>query len=197
MLERFRPFLKKILQPVTKRVKINPNIITATSPIIAIISAFFFGDGHLLLGGIFILLSGVFDVFDGSIARYHERTSDFGAFFDSNMDRITDAIIIIGLMLGGYATWIIGGLAIHSSLMVSYTRASAESKGISCNVGIAERATRLIILMLGAFIATLLDNSSYMNWAVILLVVLSYITVVQRIYHVWKSTNRKKGDLRR
>lgn len=192
MLERFRPFLKKVLEPIAKRININPNIITIISPSIALISAIFFGTGNLLMGGLFILFSGIFDVFDGAIARYHNKTSDFGAFLDSTMDRFADAIIIIGLIWGGYTTWFVGVLAIHSSLTVSYVRARAESKGIPCNVGIAERATRLIILVVGAFIAVILDNSIYMNWTVILLVILSYITVVQRIYHVWKLTNHER-----
>ena len=189
MLERFRPLLKKILEPLAKRTKINPNIITCITPLIAIVSAVFFGTGNLLMGGLFILFNGIFDVLDGSIARYHNETSKFGAFLDSTMDRFSDAIIIIGLIWGGYATWFIGVLAIHSVYTVSYVRASAESKNIACNVGIAERATRLIILILGAFIAIILNNAMYMNGAIILMVILSYITVFQRIYHIWKLTD--------
>jgi len=195
MLERFRPLLKKILEPLAKRMNINPNIITTISPLIAIISAIFFGTGNLLMGSIFILFSGIFDVLDGSIARYHNKTSKFGAFLDSTMDRFSDAIIIIGLIWGGYAPWFIGVLAIHSAYTVSYVRASAESKNIACNVGIAERATRLIILILGAFIAIILNNAMYMNGAIILMVILSYITVSQRIYHVWKLTRSERRKL--
>ncbi|MBZ9570779.1 CDP-alcohol phosphatidyltransferase family protein [Methanobrevibacter sp. TMH8] len=195
MLERFRPLLKKILEPIAKQMNINPNIITLISPFIAVISALFFGTGNLLIGGLFILFSGIFDVLDGAIARYHNRSSDFGAFLDSTMDRFSDAIIIIGLMWGGYTTWLIGALAIHSAITVSYVRASAESKGIPCNVGIAERATRLIILVIGAFIAVIFNNNMLMNWAVLLMVILAYITVVQRIYHVWKLTSHERRHL--
>jgi len=195
MLERFRPFLKKVLEPIVKRININPNIITLISPFIAVISAIFFGTGNLLMGSLFILFSGMFDVLDGAIARYHDKTSDFGAFLDSTMDRFADAIIIIGLIWGGYTSWFVGVLAIHSSLTVSYIRARAESKGIPCNVGIAERATRLIILVAGTFISVILDNSAYVNWTVVFLVILSYMTVVQRIYHVWKLTSYKKRQL--
>jgi len=195
MLERFRPFLKKVLEPIAKRINLNPNIITLISPLIAVISAIFFGTGNLLMGGSFILFSGIFDVFDGAIARYHNKTSDFGAFLDSTMDRFSDAIIIIGLIWGGYTSWFVGVLAIHSSLTVSYIRARAETKGIPCNVGIAERATRLIILIVGVIIAVIIDNNAYVNWAVILLVILSYITVIQRIYRVWRITNYKRREL--
>ena len=194
MLERFRPLLKKILEPFAKRININPNILTAISPLIAIISAIFFGTGNLLMGGIFILISGVFDVFDGAIARYHNKTSDFGAFLDSTMDRFSDAIIIIGIIWGGYTSWLLGILAIHSAITVSYVRARAEAKGIECNIGIAERATRLIILMAGAFIAWIF-GSIFMNWTIIILVILSYITVVQRVYYVWKKTSYERIGL--
>ncbi|OQD59682.1 archaetidylinositol phosphate synthase [Methanobrevibacter arboriphilus JCM 13429 = DSM 1125] len=194
MLERFRPLLKKILEPFAKRININPNILTLISPLIAIISAIFFGTGNLLMGGIFILISGVFDVFDGAIARYHNKTSDFGAFLDSTMDRFSDAIIIIGIIWGGYTPWLLGILAIHSAITVSYVRARAEAKGIECNVGIAERATRLIILMVGAFIAWIF-GSIFMNWTIIILIILSYITVAQRIYHVWKKTSYERIGL--
>lgn len=195
MLERFRPLLKKILEPIAKRININPNILTVISPFIALIAAVFFGSGNLLMGGLFILFSGIFDVFDGSIARYHNKTSDFGAFLDSTMDRFSDAIIVIGLIWGGYTTWLVGVLAIHSAITVSYVRASAESKGIPCNVGIAERATRLIILVAGAFIAVALNNIMFMGWAIILMVILSYFTVIQRIYHVWKLTRHERRKL--
>ena len=195
MLERFRPILKKTIEPVVKRIDINPNIITAISPLIALISAVFFGFGNLFVGGLFILFSGIFDVFDGAIARFHNKTSKFGAFLDSTMDRFSDAVIIIGLIWGGYTPWLIGVLAIHSSLTISYIRAKAESKGIPCNVGIAERATRLIILMIGVLIAVILKNNAYMFWAIILMVILSYLTVAQRIYHVWKSTSHERRKL--
>lgn len=195
MLERFRPLLKKILEPIAKRININPNILTLISPFIALIAAVFFGTGNLLMGGLFILFSGIFDVFDGAIARYHNKTTDFGAFLDSTMDRFSDAIIVIGLIWGGYTTWLVGVLAIHSAITVSYVRASAESKGIPCNVGIAERATRLIILVAGAFIAVALNNIIFMGWAIILMVILSYFTVIQRIYHVWKLTRHERRKL--
>jgi len=194
MLERFRPKLKIILEPIAKRINVNPNVITIISPFIALISAIFFATQHLFFGGLFILISGIFDILDGAVARYNNKTSDFGAILDSTIDRFSDTIIIIGLIFGGYATWFIGVLAIHSAITVSYIRARAESKGIPCTVGIAERAVRLIILMLGVLIAVILNNSIYMNLTIILVVILSYITVFQRIYHVWKFTSQKEKN---
>ena len=187
MLEKLRPYLKEILNPLVKQININPNIITLISPIIAILSVIAIVYGNLLIGGILILLSGFFDIIDGSVARYHNKTSKFGAFLDSTMDRFSDAIIIIGLILGGYLTWFIGILGIHSAMMISYLRASAESKGIDCTVGIAERAVRLLIIIIAIFIGAII-NTQYIETTIIILVILSYITVFQRIYHVWKHS---------
>ena len=140
MLNNLRPLLTRILEPVAKRLNINPNIVTIISPFIALISAYFFASGNLVLGAIFILLSGFLDVVDGAVARYHGRASPFGAFLDSTMDRFADAIIFIGIIFGGYCNWFVGILAIHSAITVSYVRARAESQGVECNIGIAERA---------------------------------------------------------
>jgi len=191
MLERFRPFLEKILDPVAKKLDINPNLVTVFSLIIAAIAAISFALGDLILGGVLILLSGLSDVLDGAIARSNNKVTRFGAFLDSTIDRFSDALIIIGLIAGGYTNWVIGVLAIHSSVTVSYVRSSAESKGIPCTVGIGERATRLIILIAGAFVAVYVDRM-YMGIAILILVFVAYTTVLQRIVHVWNWTNNPK-----
>ncbi|MDR2967587.1 MAG: CDP-alcohol phosphatidyltransferase family protein [Methanobacteriaceae archaeon] len=191
MFERFRPLLEKVLSPIAKELDINPNIITIFSLIIAVIAAVSFALNSLIVGGVLLFLSGLLDVFDGAIARYHNKVTKFGAFLDSTTDRFSDTLIIIGLLAGGYTTWVLGVLAIHSSITVSYVRAIAESKGIPCTVGIGERATRLIILIVGAFIASYLGKM-YMSIAILTLVFLAYITVIQRIVHVWNWTKKQK-----
>ena len=188
MLNSLRPYLTKFLG----RLNINPNIVTVISPFLAIISAIFFASGNLIGGAIFILLSGFLDVVDGAVARYHDRTSPFGAFLDSTMDRFADAIIFIGIIFGGYCHWFVGVLAIHSAITVSYVRARAESQGVECNIGIAERAVRMIILMLGALIAAIFHSNIIFTYFIYILVILSYFTVGQRIFHVWKELNGPK-----
>lgn len=186
MLESLRPFLTKILNPIAKKMNINPNIVTVISPFIALISAYCFSKHMLILGAVAILLSGFLDVVDGAVARYHNRSSKFGAFLDSTMDRIADGIIFIGIIFGGYCSWFIGVLAIHSAITVSYVKARAESQGTECNVGIAERAVRMIILMIGAVLAYLTEPITF-AYVMIILVILSYFTVCQRVYHVWRQ----------
>ena len=114
------------------------------------------------------------------------------------MDRFADAIIYIGIIFGGYVDWFIGILAIHSAITVSYVRARAESENIKCNVGIAERAVRLLILVLGSFIAGITNIIGFPNSDIILiatiyiLVILSYFTVGQRIHHVYNEFKKSK-----
>ncbi|MDR0912849.1 MAG: CDP-alcohol phosphatidyltransferase family protein [Methanobrevibacter sp.] len=191
MLNKLRPQLKRILEPIAKKININPNIITGISLLIAILSAIMFLNHQLIVGAILILLTGCLDVLDGAVARYHNKATDLGGFLDSTVDRFSDGIIVIGIIAGGYIDWFLGILLIHSSLTISYIRAKAESQSIKCEIGIAERAFRLIVIIIAAIIGGLL-SPIYMQWILILLVMLSYFTVAQRIIYVWKNLKNKK-----
>ena len=186
MLQSLRPLLTKILNLVARNLNINPNIVTVISPFVALIAAYGFANHLLILGTVAILASGFLDVVDGAVARYHNRASKFGAFLDSTMDRFADAIIYIGIIFGGYCDWFVGILAIHSAICVSYVRARAESQGVDCNVGIAERAVRMIILMVGAIIGYFAGDI-FFTYVIYILVILSYFTVAQRVVHVWRQ----------
>ena len=186
MLQSLRPLLTKILNPVARNLNINPNIVTVISPFVALIAAYGFANHLLILGTVAILASGFLDVVDGAVARYHNRASKFGAFLDSTMDRFADAIIYIGIIFGGYCDLFVGILAIHSAICVSYVRARAESQGVNCNVGIAERAVRMIILMVGAIIGYFAGDI-FFTYVIYILVILSYFTVAQRVVHVWRQ----------
>ena len=107
------------------------------------------------------------------------------------MDRFADAFILMGIIYGGFVDWFIGILTLLASFTVSYVRARAESEGIKCDVGIAERPERLIILMAGAFLGYFF-NPSLMYWAVVIVMVLGYLTVIQRLYHSWRELNTGK-----
>jgi archaetidylinositol phosphate synthase len=186
MLNKLRPYVKIILDPVAERIKINPNIITVAGLLVSVVAAYMFARGDLLLGGVFIALSGFVDMLDGAIARKNQSTSPFGGILDSTMDRFADAIILVGIIAGGFVDWFIGILTLLASFTVSYVRARAESEGIDCNVGIAERPERLVILMAGAFLGYFY-NPSVMYVAVVLVMVLGYLTVIQRLYHSWRK----------
>ncbi|MDD5617079.1 MAG: archaetidylinositol phosphate synthase [Candidatus Methanoperedens sp.] len=181
MLDRIKPVVRDVLSPFAKKiVGVNPNTLTLLGLLISIVAAIFFAMGEVLVAGSLLLLSGFFDALDGAVARENGRTTRFGGFLDSVCDRFADAAILIGAMYGGltsfppFPDWFPGSLAIVGSLMVSYTRARAEAAGAAASVGIGERAVRMVILILGAFL-------NMVNWAVLLVIVLSFITVFQRI----------------
>ncbi len=198
MLNTIKPVVRDALSPLAKRiVGVNPNTLTLIGLLISIIASFFFAMREILTAGFILLISGCFDVLDGAVARENGRTTRFGAFLDSVCDRFADAAVLIGLMYGGltsfpafpdwfpalfssFPDWFLGSLAISASLMVSYTRARAEAAGASASVGIGERAVRMIIIISGALL-------NMLNWAVLILVIISFTTVFQRIAFVRRA----------
>lgn len=191
MLDKLRPYVNTILDPLAKRMNINPNVITVAGLLVSVLAAYLFATGNLLLGGVLIALSGFVDMLDGIVARKNMSTTPFGGVLDSTMDRFADAFILIGIIYGGFVHWFVGVLALHASITVSYVRARAESEGIKCDVGIAERPERLVILIIGAFLGYFYDPS-VMYWAVVIVMLLGYLTVFQRLHHSWKALKRGK-----
>jgi archaetidylinositol phosphate synthase len=189
MLNKLRPRFKIYIDPIANKIHVNPNILTIIGLFIGILAGILFALGNLLGGGLLILLSGFFDVIDGAVARNHNSHSKFGSILDSTTDRLTDAFIIMGIILGGFITPFIGILAIIASFSVSYVRARMESEGVKGDVGIAERAERLVIIMIGAFLSYALAMNVILEYAIILIVILGFFTVLQRIYHAWKQLN--------
>lgn len=184
MLDRIKKVFRDVLRPVAKKiVGVNPNTLTLLGLIISIAAAFFFAMREVLAAGSLLLLSGIFDALDGAVARENGRTTRFGGFLDSVCDRFADAAVLIGAMYGDltafqdFPGWLLGSLALVGSLMVSYTRARAEAAGATASVGVGERAVRMIILIFGAFL-------NMVNLAVLLITVVSFITVFQRIAYV-------------
>jgi archaetidylinositol phosphate synthase len=184
MFDRIKHIVSDALRPFAKKiVGVNPNTLTLLGLLLSIVAGFFFAIREVVAAGFFLLISGLFDAFDGAVARENGRTTRFGGFLDSVCDRFADAAVLIGAMYGGmtafppFPDWFPGSLAIVGSLMVSYTRARAEAAGAAASVGIGERAVRMLILILGAFL-------NIVNWAVLLVTIISFITVFQRIEFV-------------
>lgn len=186
MLENKKEFIRNALRPLTEKLMdVNPNSLTIFGLTLSFVSAFLFAGREVLAAGVFLLASGFFDVLDGEVARINNRITRFGGFLDSVSDRFADAAVIIGAMYGGLTSilflpgWFTGVLAIVGSLMVSYTRARAEAAGVGASVGMGERAVRMTVIVAGAFLGMV-------NWAILLVAVLSFITVFQRIAYVRK-----------
>lgn len=189
MLNNLRNSLKPYLQTIGKifaSTGISPNVWTAVGLVFAFISSLVYGislEFSLILGGILILISGFFDIVDGQVARYANKISKSGGFLDSIFDKIAEVAIFFGILLGGYADPYLVILAISLSLLVSYTRAKADTLGIKLQgIGIGERAERLLVIAIVGMIG-------FMEYAVIIVIIIAAITLVQRIVVLAKNAN--------
>ena len=137
-----------------------------------------------IMGGVLLLISGFFDIVDGSVARVTKQTSGMGAFLDSSFDKISEVLIFAGIAFGGLADAFWCLVALGMSILVSYTRARAESLGVELKgIGIGERAERMLILAIIGMIPIHWVSGwhSGIYWAVIIVSILSAITLAQRI----------------
>ncbi|HUW13503.1 MAG TPA: CDP-alcohol phosphatidyltransferase family protein [Anaerolineae bacterium] len=168
----------------------SPNHVTLLGLLLMAGVAVVIALGHLRVAGLLILIAAGADGVDGVMARLQDRTSRFGAFFDSSLDRYSEALTLLGLFVffqrqGDLQALSLIYVAIVGSLMVSYTRARAESLGLSCQRGILTRVERVIVLI----VTLLLGQARIGLW---ILAVLSNFTALQRIYFVWKASNREE-----
>jgi len=137
-----------------------------------------------LLGGLLILLSGFFDVVDGSVARVTGRVSKQGAFLDSTLDRVAEVAVYLGILLGALASPVLVLLALSFSLLVSYTRAKGDALGASlAGVGIGERSERLLVLAVSSILG-------YVEYGVGLVILIAGFTFIQRSYTASRSLAR-------
>ncbi|OHE57785.1 MAG: hypothetical protein A2Z47_04580 [Thermodesulfovibrio sp. RBG_19FT_COMBO_42_12] len=180
-------FLDTPLRPVAKRIPFSPNILTIIGFLITVLAAFII-PYNIRLGGVVILIGGLFDMLDGIVARVGGKTTKFGAFLDSVLDRYSDAAIFLAV------SWYLAEKGDHTgaflslgtlvgAFLISYTRARAEGLGESCHTGIMERPERIILLIFAAL-------TGWITPVLWIMLVLTHITVVQRIYHV----RRKMSD---
>jgi CDP-diacylglycerol--glycerol-3-phosphate 3-phosphatidyltransferase len=188
--ESSRDILEAIAR-VLQATHISPNMLTVIGFVVALGVAAVLASGQLLLGGILMILAAVFDAFDGTLARVANRTSRFGAFLDSTLDRYSESVIFLGLLVyylqaDIHTEAILVVVALVGSLMVSYTRARAEGLGLDIKSGLLTRVERVLILIVGLI-------SGWMLVALWLLAVLSNVTALQRIYAAWRLTGGERG----
>jgi archaetidylinositol phosphate synthase len=195
VLNKFRKSLQPILEKIGflfSSIGLSPNTLSLIGFIITIISSIIFGINNLQLdptinfsaiGSLVLLAGGFFDVIDGSVAKITKRTSRKGSFLDSTLDKISETIIFLGIAIGGFANPILCLLAVSSSLLVSYIRSRAETFGIDLSgVGFGERAERILILA----VMGLLSFPHSLEYGVIIVIGISIITIIQRIYKTLK-----------
>jgi archaetidylinositol phosphate synthase len=142
-----------------------------------------------------LLISGFCDALDGVLARLYEQETSFGGFLDSLFDRYGDAVIYIGMIIGGLCDVLWGLTALTGSLLVSYSRARAEAAGIKIeSIGVAERAERMIILAAASIITIFFSQA--LNIGIILIALLSHFTVLQRGFYVYIKQKEREEQLR-
>jgi CDP-diacylglycerol---glycerol-3-phosphate 3-phosphatidyltransferase len=179
--------------------RINPNVLTVMGLVVNSYAAFLFGyatgenqSRMFLYAGLVIIGSGFFDLVDGRVARALNKVSLFGAFFDSVVDRYSDASLFFGLIVyyargNRFFYVVLTALVMISSIMVSYARARAESLIGTCRVGFMERPERLVLLIIGA----LFNVMAPVLWVI---AVLSTVTVIHRITYTWQRTKEMEAS---
>ena len=190
MLNNLRESLKPYLQCIGKvfaSTGISPNVWTVIGLIFAFVSSLIYGlkfEYSLILGGIILLISGFFDIVDGQVARYTNKITKSGGFLDSVFDKIAEVSIFFGILIGGYAEPYLVFLAVTLSLLVSYTRAIADTLTIKLQgIGIGERAERLLVIAIIGMIG-------FMEIAIIIVIIIAAITLIQRLFILSKNVKK-------
>ena len=185
----FRVQVERAVKPMgesLRKVGVTPDVLTVAGLLLAVAAGISVGAGALRLGLLLVILAALPDLLDGAVAKAGNTASQRGAFFDSVIDRVTDA-----LLLGGVAWYLASHDSPHMSVLpfavmavsatISYERAKAESLGLQAKGGLMERAERIILLCLGLLFDSLLVP---ILW---IMLVLTGITAVQRFVKVWKQ----------
>ncbi|NKY97669.1 phosphatidylinositol phosphate synthase [Nocardiopsis alborubida] len=169
------------------RLGLTPNIVTIVGALGVVVSAlYFYPQGQLYAGSVVVTVFVLFDMLDGAVARARDSASAFGAFLDSSLDRVADAAILAGLLwwfIGEGDDPLLAGLALFclvSGFMVSYIKARAEGLGVNCDVGVAERTERLVVILVAVGLGGL-DVPYVLAGGLWLLAAMSLLTVLQRL----------------
>jgi len=200
-----RRMVESIMRPLA-RLGITPNMLTLIGLLLTILTAGVIALNHLRIGGALVLVAGVFDMFDGAMARVSQKSSKFGAFFDSTLDRYSEGVLLLGIIiyvqlhvpaqqmmgplrLANVIVWLTYVAAI-SSLMISYTRARAEGLGLDCKIGLLARPERVILLAAGL----LIGGQWLLVWTMLVMALLTTITAIQRIVYIWRITRPPQAN---
>jgi len=169
--------------------RLRPNHLTVLGLGVSILAALSFARGRSLWGAVLLILAGLFDFFDGSLARLSGQVTPFGAFLDSVIDRYSDLVVLAGILVlfagsGRPTQVVLALLALIGTVMVSYTKARAQAIGVACEIGLMERPERLIVLIAGGLF-------NLMTPALWVLAVLVNVTAIQRILYTWRVARQQ------
>lgn len=168
--------------------RIHPNVFTCVGLFINGAAAWLFAQGEFTKAGVVVLLGAIFDLVDGPIARHSNRVTRFGGFLDSVIDRYSDLILLMGMLvyyasINRFSYIVLTAVAMTGSVLISYARARAENEIPKCKVGFLERPERIVLIIIGA----LSNRMAAVLWVI---AVLSNWTVIQRIIYTWTETER-------
>jgi CDP-diacylglycerol--glycerol-3-phosphate 3-phosphatidyltransferase len=184
---------------------INPNVLTVIGVALNVGCGLLFGFGQFFWAGIVLIIANLFDMLDGQVARLSGRVTRFGGFLYSSLDRLSDMVIFVGLMVF-YArdtefhstlNVFLAGAGLMGSVMVSYASARAESLIPKCDVGFLRRPERVVLFIIGALSSHPGSNNYFANRMPAVLWVLaigSYWTFAHRMYHTWRELNKAAGE---
>jgi CDP-diacylglycerol--glycerol-3-phosphate 3-phosphatidyltransferase len=166
--------------------RIHPNVLTFIGLLINVYAAILLAAGKFVAAGLVIIGAGIFDMVDGRVARETNQVTRFGGFFDSVLDRYSDLLLLMGLLvyyasIGRNFYVVLTAVVMTASVMISYTRARAENTIPSCKVGFLERPERIVLFIIGA----LFDRMAPVLWVI---AVLGNITVIHRMVHTWEQS---------
>jgi CDP-diacylglycerol--glycerol-3-phosphate 3-phosphatidyltransferase len=189
VLGRYKEQVARIADPVARTLlgpRVRPNQLTVLGLFCSAVAAVAFAADRQRVAGLLLALAGLLDIFDGSLARVSGQVSPFGAFLDSVLDRYSDLLVLAGIAVLFVTRNQVGAVvatlaALIGTVMVSYTRARAESVGVECRVGLMERGERLLVLIAGALFDFLVP-------AVWVVAVGANATAVHRILHTQRTT---------
>ena len=182
----FIPLLSVLL-----RLKVTPNQITIVGTALNMAAAVLVVDDHLIWAGVVFLAANCCDMLDGALARRAQMTTPFGAFLDSTLDRVSEGVVLASIAYllatqGHSVDAALVALALMGSMLVSYTRARAESLGLDCKVGLMSRPERVILIAIGLFFSVL-------SYVIYIMLALTVFTVVQRVVHTYRQLDKKQG----
>ncbi|NBO64372.1 MAG: CDP-alcohol phosphatidyltransferase family protein [Acidobacteria bacterium] len=187
------------------RLNPNPNLLSVIGLGINIWAAVLYAIGAFFPAGLVMILANIFDMLDGRVARRTGRVTRFGAFLDSTLDRLSDMVVFLGIIIfytrdTSYNSTLyaaLTGAALIGSVMVSYTSARAESLIPKCDVGFLRRPERVVLLIIGSLTVWPGSSSPFLNKmpaTIWLMTVLSYWTFFQRLYHTWQQLRLLEGQ---
>jgi CDP-diacylglycerol---glycerol-3-phosphate 3-phosphatidyltransferase len=187
----------RITEPIIRLISktpLTPNAVTWIGFVIVIAAGVLAFYEHLLAAGITVLVAGAFDMLDGALARTTKRVTKYGAILDSTLDRVSEALVLLGILAvyvrtADLTVSLLIGFALLGSFLTSYTRARMEGLGLECKVGLFTRPERIIVTAAGMIFSGI---DHVLLIAIIIVVFFSWYTAIERMVYAWRSLKIQK-----